>query len=248
MKKQSALKLALLMFSFTTPFLGISPSVAQTYDMTISISDKMINKVLTAVGAVSDKDEYQLLLIKGTYTWKVENAFIKLEEDKALFIADVIVETGPFHYADKVSGLLDVTYNAKTNKLELQLTHAHLKIKTKILGAEKLITTVDLAKYYKTPFVFDGPLSYQDVFEFELPDGSKKKISTIVTSCLIKVNEGAILMKANFKIQDASLNVKPVEAVVQQDEELKKNIQLKEDREKESKKERRERKKAEKTK
>ncbi|MBC8343098.1 MAG: hypothetical protein ISR55_06715 [Bacteroidetes bacterium] len=221
---------------------------AQKSDLTISISDQMINKVLAAVGSISDEDEYQLLMIKGKYSWLVENTRIKLEENKALFVADVKVKAGPIKYEDRVSGLLDVTYNPKTNKLELKLTHAYLDIKTKIFGKEKIITTVDLANYYKAPFVFDGPIDYQEVFEIEMPDKTVKKLKTVVERCNINVKPGVIQMKSIIAIYDADKKVDLNETVVSQDEELKKKLEEFEKLSSETKKEKRKRKRAEKKK
>ncbi|MBT3422065.1 MAG: hypothetical protein HN921_17275 [Bacteroidetes bacterium] len=231
---------------FISLFMQVFKGSSQNSDLTISISDQMINKVFAAVGSIADEDDYQVLMIKGKYSWLVENARIKLENNKALFVADVQVKAGPIKYADRVSGLLDVTYNPKTNKLELRLTHAYLKIKTKIFGKEKIITTVDLANYYKSPFVFDGPIAYQEVFEIEMPDKTVKKLRTVVRQCDIKVNPGEILMKSVIDIYDADKKVDLKAPIIKQDLELKKQVEELEKLAQETKKERKKRERLEK--
>jgi hypothetical protein len=236
-------KLICLSVLFSAPLL----LKGQKPDLSVSITDLMINKVFAAVGSIADEDEFKLLMIKGTYSWLVENARVKLEENKAMFIADVKVKAGPLKYADHVSGLLDVTYNPKNNKLELRLTHAYLKIKTKVFGKERTITTIDLANYYKTPFLFDGPIAYEEVFEIEMPDKTIKRLQTIVRECDIKVKTGEIRMDAVIDIYDADQKVDVNAPVIRQDEDLKKSLEelekLEEEPEKKRKKDKKKHKK-----
>jgi len=177
---------------------------SQSNDLTINVSDKMINKLLTAIGPVSGEEEYVVMMVKGVCKWTVENPVIKLDLNKAWFEADVKVSSGNFTYSDRINGLIRVIYNQAKDRLELSLENVFVNLKVKVLGKERLIKTLDLANYYKTPFYFDGPGSYAENFEFEMPDGSLKKLKASVKSCDIAVLKGIIQMKANLDFIDAA--------------------------------------------
>jgi len=185
---------------------------AQEYDVSIYVYDKMVNKLINSIGKVSSTEEYRLSLLKGTYTWVVDNIIIKFEKGKAAFTADVNVDSGPFTYRDEVNGSIDVNYNAKDDKIELRLTHAYLDIKTKVFGKERLIKTINIADYYTTPFEFDGPLTFSEDFSFEMPDGSMKKIVTAIENFNLEILPKAIRMQANLTFTDAS-KLKPLTKV-----------------------------------
>jgi hypothetical protein len=201
------MKIFKLLFSILVIFNPIW-NYAQVNDLTITVSDKMINKLLTAIGPVKGSEDYKVMMFNGTAYWTVENSTILLDDNKAWFEADVKVETGNFAYSDRIKGSLKVFYNNAKDQLELSPEHIYLNIKTRFLGKERLIETIDLANYYKSPFVFDGPTAYIEEFEFEMPDGSIKKLKPIVRSCDIKVIKGSILIKANVDFVDAT-KVKP---------------------------------------
>lgn len=186
----------------------------QNYDLIVNITDKMINKLITAIGPVSGVEEYSILTIKGNCKWTVENAVIKLDDNKSWFEADVSINHGNFSYTDRINGLIKVNYNKQNDKLELKIEHAFVDLKIRILGKEKLIKTIDLANYYKTPFVFDGPASYAEEFSFEMPDGSIKKLKPLVKNSDITITKGLIQIKAIIDFVDPS-KIKPVVTSVQ---------------------------------
>jgi len=169
-------------------------------NLSVEIHESMINKVLKAVGQVSGENEYETFLVKGTYKWTVMNPQIKLTDKKALFDADLKVETGSLQYTDKIQGDFSVTYNQQTNKLELKLTNAFYEIYTKILGQKIILKKINLADYYNYPFLFDGPMEYQSVMPFTMPDKSVKKIAAKVKKCTIQVVPAKIIMNAELDI------------------------------------------------
>ena len=163
-------------------------------NLSVEIHESMINKVLKVVGQISGENEYETFLMKGSYKWTVMNPQIKLTDKKAQFVADLKVETGSIQYTDKIVGDFSVTYNQQTNKLELKLTSAIYEIYTKILGQKISIKKINLADYYKDPFLFDGPMEYQSVMPFTMPDKSVKKIAAKVKNCIIQVVPSKIIM------------------------------------------------------
>lgn len=175
---------------------------AQNKDLVVSIHESTINKLLDAVGVISDTDEYKITLIKGTYNWQVKNTKVHLEKNKAYFTTTVRVETGPFNYTDNIKGNLEVVYRPETNKLILTLESAEFKIKAKILGKERIIKTLDVASFYKEPIVFDGPIAMEQIFEFEMPSGEIKKLKAVINDCQIEVLDDKIDLKAIFDFEE----------------------------------------------
>jgi len=184
--------------------LMAASAYSQPYDLTINVTDKMINKLLTAIGPISGEEEYTVMMIKGLCKWKIENPVIKLEPNKSWFEADVTVSSGNLTYTDRITGLVKVNYNQMKDRLELSLEHIYIDLKIKAFGKEKVIKTLDAVNYYKTPFYFDGPGKISEEFEFEMPDGSLKKIKTAVKNYDIQVLKGLIQMKANLDFVDAA--------------------------------------------
>lgn len=175
-------------------------------DITLSLHETTINKLLGAIGTIADTSEYKILFIKGKYNWQVNHARIELNDGEALFYADVRVETGPFSYSDHISGNMNVMYNPKTNKLILTLNSAKFAVKTKALGKEQVLSTIDLANFYKEPIEFDGPIAMEQDFEFEMPGGNMKRLKAVIKDCEIFVLDEKIDMKAVFDFVDVDLN------------------------------------------
>ena len=198
---KAEMKLILFVFLLLSIVRTVS---AQEYDMSVYISERMVNKMLLSMGRISNTESYKVSMIQGTYTWVLENPKIRLERNKASFVADISVDSGPLKYKDKVTGAIEVKYNSNTDKIELRLAKALVEIKTKVLGKEILIKTIDIAEYFKTPFLFDGPLSFQEDFIFRMPDGSKKKITTQLLNFNLEVIPKYIRMQANIAFNDKS--------------------------------------------
>ncbi len=172
---------------------------SQNNDMTIEINETTINKVLKTIGQISGENTYETFLISGKYKWTIINPQIKLTENKALFVADVKVETGAFEYTDNVEGELNIHYNEQSNKLELKLINAVYEIYTKILGQKIVIKKIDLAESYKDPILFDGPMNYKSVMPFTMPDNTVKKITAHVKKSMIQVIPQKIILNTELE-------------------------------------------------
>ena len=112
------MKNALLYF-----FIGICFSAnSQKYnDFSVSLHEEAINKVFVAIGEIKGSSDYEVMLIKGTYHWKIINPKINLKPDSSDFTCDAKVEVGPFNYTSQVVGNVKVSYDSKKNEIKLKL-------------------------------------------------------------------------------------------------------------------------------
>ena len=188
----------LIVFIFLFLSISVVGFTQSNNSITFEIHESMINKVLKVIGPVSGENDYETFLMKGTYKWTVMNPQIKLTDKKALFVADLKVEIGSIQYTDKIEGDFSVNYNQQTNKIELKLTNAIYEVYTKVLGQKIVLKTINLADYYKDTFLFDGPMEYQSVMPFTMPDKSIKKIAAKVKKCSIQVVPSKIVMAAEL--------------------------------------------------
>ncbi|MES2131424.1 MAG: hypothetical protein V4506_03685 [Bacteroidota bacterium] len=197
-------KLIFLFLTFST-FLK-----AQTYnDFSFVLNEKSINKIFAVIGEISGKNEYEVLLIKGNYTWIISNPKINLMPDSSDFTCDAKVTVGPFSYKSKVIGNVKIGYDNKTNEISIKITRAIFELYTMILGNKIHIKDIHLEDYFKDPFVFEGPKSFATDMEFTMPDSTLKKIYIQPTDCVMRVIKQSIITSCEIAASD-----KPFKQVV----------------------------------
>ena len=171
-------------------------------DFSFVLSEKAINKVFTAVGEISGRNEFEVLLIKGHYKWTVVNPKINLNVDSSDFTCDAKVDVGPFNYKTKVLGNVKIDYNNKTNLISIKITRAIFELYTVILSKKIHIKDIHLEDYFKDPFVFEGPKSFATDMSFTMPDSTVKKIYVMPTQCMMKVVKQAIVTSCEIAASD----------------------------------------------
>jgi len=168
--------------------LGAFLSFSQKYnDFSVSLHEEAINKVFTAIGEVSGTNDYEVLLIKGKYHWKMLNPRINLKPDSSDFTCDAKVEVGPFNYKAPVVGVVKIIYNSKTNEISIKITRAIFELYTIVFGNKIHIKDIHLEDYFKEPFIFEGPRTLATDMEFTMPDSTVKKIYVQPSDCEMKV-------------------------------------------------------------
>jgi len=177
-------------------------SFSQTPDATVIVHQNTLNGFLAAVGAISGKDQYNVLGAKGDYTWTLTNARIELTPDKAQFVADANVKTGPLSYGSVATGEVEIKYNQETNRISIKVLKAEFEVYTKVFGKKIHITNIDAAKYYKPEFEFAGPQPVQPSVNVILPNGSTKTIYIMPVSQNMKVAQGQIVVTSQLKFSD----------------------------------------------
>lgn len=189
----------LLLFTIIFPQL----CKAQSYnDISFILHEEAVNKVFAAVGEVSGKNEFEVLLIKGHYEWTVINPRINLKPDSSDFTCDAKVKVGPFDYKTAVVGNVKISYDNKKNEISIRITRAIFELYTMILGKKVHIKDIHLEEYFKDPFVFEGPKSFATDMQFTMPDSTVKKIYVQPTECLMKVVRQAIITSCEIAASD----------------------------------------------
>lgn len=186
---------------------------AQTFnDFSFVLNEKAINKIFAVIGEISGKNEFEVLLMKGDYTWVVSNPKINLLPDSSDFTCDAKVTVGPFSYKSKVIGNVKINYDNKANEISIKITRAIFELYTMVLGNKIHIKDIHLEEYFKDPFVFEGPKSFATDMEFTMPDSTLKKIYVQPTECVMRVVRQALITSCEIAASDKPL--KPVLKVV----------------------------------
>jgi hypothetical protein len=182
-------------------------------DFSVLLHEETINKVFTAIGEISGKNEFEVLLIKGHYKWTIVNPKINLLPDSSDFTCDAKVTVGPFKYSTQVTGNVKIGYDNELNEISIKITKAIFELYTVILGKKIHIKDIHLEDYFKDPFTFEGPKSFATDMSFTLPDSTVKKIYVQPTECIMKVEKQVIVTSceviASDKPIDKKVKVKP---------------------------------------
>ena len=179
-------------------------------DFSVSLHEEAINKVFVAIGEISGESEYEVLLIKGTYHWKVINPQINLKPDSSDFTCDAKVEVGPFHYTSKVVGNVKVFYDSKKNEISIKITRAIFELYTMIFEKKIHIKDIHLEEKFKDPFIFEGPRTLATDMEFMMPDSTMKKIYVQPSDCEMKVKLKEICTYCEIVASDKPFKPAPV--------------------------------------
>lgn len=183
---------------------------SQTYnDFSVVLHEEAINKVFAAVGEIKGTNDYEVMLIKGQYTWTVINPKINLKPDSSDFTCDAKVEVGPFNYKTKVLGNVKISYDNKKNEISIRITRAIFELYTMIFGKKVHIKDIHLEDHFKDPFVFEGPKTLATDMTFTMPDSTQKTIYVQPTDCVMKVASQSIVTSCEVQASDKPFN-KPV--------------------------------------
>ena len=186
-----------VLLSFQLHFL-----YAQSNDLKVLLHEESINKIFKAIGDISGKSEYELMLFKGNYDWTMINPQIILKPGKGDFVTDVRVQAGIISYTTQVKGNVDIWYDVKTNLINIKITKAIFEIYTKIVGQKVHIKDIDLAEYFSDPITFEGPMTLNTDIFFELPDGTTKKIYIKPAKCDLKVLEKMVEVACELEFSE----------------------------------------------
>lgn len=170
---------------------------SQTNDFKVALHESMLNKLLVSMGEIKGSSEYSFMFMNGTYYWSLFNPQIKLYPNKAEFTTDVKVTIGKFSYTNHVVGKMEVCYEPSSNLIYVEMVEALYPLNIMVMGKEMTVTTINLAKYFETPFTFEGPLSATTSMQFEMPDKSIKTLYVHLKNCGVKISEKIILVSAD---------------------------------------------------
>lgn len=175
-------------------------------DFSAILHEETVNKVLTAVGEISGRNEFEVLLIKGHYNWTIINPKINFKADSSDFTCDAKVEVGPFKYKTEVKGNVKIAYDNAKNIISIKISRAIFEIYTMLFKKKVHIKDVHLEEYFKEPFTFDGPRSLATNMTITLPDSTTKTIYVQPTSCVMKVMKQMIVTSCEVEASDKPFN------------------------------------------
>lgn len=153
------------------------PVAAMGQSVSVVISESTVNDFLAAVGPVKGKGTGAQ---KIDYTWTVTEPQVDFEPGTAGFKANVKVKTKIVTLSDKVNGRLAVDYNAETNKIRMQVVEAKFPIYVKVFGKKVKIATLDIGRYYRPKFEFNGPEPVQQEVEMDVGGGDIRVVGVTV--------------------------------------------------------------------
>jgi hypothetical protein len=193
-------------FSIFLLFLSFHSLRAQKQDLTVTLQESMFNKMFAAIGEIKGTSYYSFMFIEGSYDWAMVNPQIKLHANRADFITDVKVVVGKYNYLIHVTGNVEVCYEPSTNLIYVEVTEAKFPLNILFFGKVKHLWDVDLARYFETPFTFEGPLTIGTEMVFDMPDHSKKILYAHPLNCGVKIAEKQITVTAEMEFISRPLN------------------------------------------
>ena len=169
-------------------------------DVSVVITEKTVNDFIAEVGPVSGKGKSKGI----SYKWKVKTASFDFEQGAATFSATVDLDAGVFKFSDNVKSKVNVSYDAENNKISMEVEEAIFKIYIKVLGKKTKVGQVDIARYYKPKFEFNGPQPIQNVIEMEVGNNKVRQIevSMINSELLIEKDQITVAAILLYKGQD----------------------------------------------
>jgi len=164
-------------------------------DVSVVITEKTVNDFIGKVGPVSGKGKSKGI----SYKWNVKTASFDFEEGAATFNATVDLDAGVFKFSDKVQSKVNVSYDAEKNKITMEVEEAIFKIYIKVLGKKTKVGQVDIAKYYKPKFEFNGPQPIQNIIEMEVGNNQVRVIAVSMVSSELMIEKDQITVSANLQ-------------------------------------------------
>lgn len=183
-------------------FMLVQLSNAQSPDAIVIVRQSTLNGFLDAVGPVSGKAPYNVLGLKGDYTWTVKNARINLKPNAADFTADASVKVGPFEYGSVANGDVEIKYHQESNRISVKVLKASFEVYTKFFGKKIHLGDVDISKFYRPEFEFAGPQPVQPSVLVSLPGDQSKTVYITPFNQNLRVEQDQIVVTSNLKFSD----------------------------------------------
>ena len=165
---------------------GTMLSSASAQSVSVIITEKTINDFLAAMGPVKGKGKGARRI---KYSWTVTSPTIDFEPGTAGFMANIKVKTKIITLTDKVKGRLKVDYDARTNKIKMQVVEAKFPVYINVFGTKVKLATLDIGKYYKPKFEFNGPEPVQKTVQVDIGGGAPVNIGVTVSGREIRMEK-----------------------------------------------------------
>ena len=198
--------LILLAVFYSNVYLSQNKKRSPINDFSFTLHEETVNKVLATLGEISGSSDFEVLLIKGTYTWTIINPKINIRPDSSYFTCDAIVKTGFFEYKSKVVGNVKIDYLDANNTIYIKISRAVFELYTVVLSKKIHIRDIHLEDKFKEPFAFSGPRAFRTTLDFPLPDSTSKRIVLQPTECKMEVRWKEIATSCEIKAEEILLD------------------------------------------
>ncbi len=175
-------------------------------DLTVTLHEETVNKVLLALGDISGRNKYEVMLVRGTYTWTIQNPKINIRPDSSFFTCDALVKVGSLNYKSNVIGDVKIDYNADHNQIVIRITRAVFELYTVVMRKKIHIKDVHLEDRFKDPFVFEGPRTASKIMEFQMPDSTIKRVIMQPTNCIMELRWKEIYTACEISASEVKSN------------------------------------------
>ena len=174
------------LFLLLIALTGTMLSSASAQSVSVVITEKTINDFLAAMGPVKGKGQGAK---KIKYSWTVTSPTIDFEPGTAGFQANIKVKTKIITITDKVKGRLKIDYDARTNKIKMRVVEAKFPVYIKVFGTKVKLATLDIGKYYKPKFEFNGPEPVQKTVQVDIGGDAPVNIGVTVSGREIRMEK-----------------------------------------------------------
>ncbi|HEX8516847.1 MAG TPA: hypothetical protein VF868_11650 [Bacteroidia bacterium] len=168
-------------------------------DLVVTIHETALNKMFKALGQIRGTSVYSFMFMEGTYDWTLINPQFRIHPGKIDFITDVRVTVGKYNYLLHVNGNAEACYQPENNLILIEIDKASFPLNIMFFGKIQHLWDVDLAKYFETPFYFEGPLTIGTEFVFPMPDNTTRTVYTHPVNCGVKIAEKQVIVSAELE-------------------------------------------------
>ena len=152
-------------------------------EISVSISEAVMNDYLTLVGDFKDVSEDEDLQI----IWMLENPRVKFENGDALFLVNANFTHGQLNIRKDIKRRIDIQFNSQKNRVQLIITNPVIRMERN--GA--ILGELDISDIYQSDFVFSGPMLKNDSFTIKTAEG-KERFDVTTQDPIITIESGVI--------------------------------------------------------
>jgi hypothetical protein len=184
---------------FLLSFKNLKAQTSANQDLVVTIHENVLNKMFKSLGEIKGTSAYSFMFMEGTYDWTLIHPQFRIHPGRIDFLTDVRVTVGKYNYLIHVTGNAEACYQPENNLIFIEITEAKFPLTILFLGKLRDLWDVDLAQYFETPFMFEGPLTIGTEFVFPMPDNTTKTLYAHPLNCGVKIVEKQIVVSAEME-------------------------------------------------
>ena len=166
--------------------------------ISLIVHESLINTFFQNMGKIQGEGTSSIV----DYTWHLLDPRIEIEEKGASFHGKVRIKGSNFRVTRDLIGNVSITYDKKTNILDIQVDKADVILDIDIFGQNVVLGNLDIAKYFVKSLKLDGPQGIADEVEFTLPSGQLKKMKVEVSSYDLKLQKDEVKVSTSLEFKE----------------------------------------------